>query len=288
MSVPPRVRCRQIEETDLEPVAALLTQGFPLHRRSEWQRALERLRAHAGPPNLPRFGYLLDCGGAPVGVILTICSSRAHGEGAAARCNLSSWFVEPTYRTYAPLLISNVLAHRGVDFVNVSPAAHTEPIIEAQGFSRYNEGQFVAVPALAPPPDAPAVRIIGGGDVPDVAYDPADLELMRAHASYGCITLWGVTAQGAHPFVLLPRLVKGVLPGTALIYCSDLADFVRLARPLGRHLLLQGRLFVIIDAVGPIEGVPGRFFHGKRRKYYRGARPRLGDLSYTEIPMFGT
>jgi hypothetical protein len=288
MSVPPRVRCRQIEETDLEAVAALLTRGFPLHERSEWQRALERLRAHAGAPNLPRFGYLLDCGGAPVGVILTICSSRPRGEGSAVRCNLSSWFVEPNYRTYAPLLISNVLAHKNVDFVNVSPAAHTEPIIEAQGFARYNEGQFVAVPALAPSSEARAVRIIGGGDVPDAAHDPADIGLMRAHASYGCITLWCVTAQRAHPFVLQPRLVKGVLPGTALIYCSDLDDFVRFARPVGRHLLMQGRLFVIIDAVGPIESLPGRFFHGKRRKYYRGTRPRLGDLSYTEIPMFGT
>jgi hypothetical protein len=287
MSVPLRVRCRQIEETDIDAIVDLLTRGFPRHRRSFWQRALDRLGAHAGPGNLPRFGYLLECG-VPVGVVLTICSTRAEADGAAARCNLSSWFVDPAYRTFAPLLISNVLAHKDVCLINVSPAPHTVPIIEAQGFSRYSEGQFVAVPALAALPDVRGVRVLDGCEVPDVAYERADLELNRTHASYGCITVWCATAERAHPFVFLPRQVKGVLPGTALIYCSDLADFVRFARPIGRHLLGKGRLFVIIDAVGPIEGVPGMFFRGKLPKYYRGGRPRLGDLAFTEIPMFGS
>jgi hypothetical protein len=287
MSVPPKVRCRQIEETDREGVVDLLTRGFPLRRRTNWQRALDRLGAHAGPRELPRFGYLLECSGAPVGVILMICSSYPAGAGAAVRCNLSSWFVEPAFRTFAPLLISNALGHKNVTFVNVSPAPHTEPIIEAQGFSRYNEGQFVAVPALAAPPAAPDVRLLDGCRVPDVAFEPAELELLRAHASYGCITLWCMTPDRAFPFAFLPRRVKGVLPCTELIYCADLAEFVRFARPIGRFLLKGARPFVIADATGPVAGLAGRYFPGKRRKYFRGTRPRLGDLAYTEIPMFG-
>jgi hypothetical protein len=284
--VPPRARCRQIEEADLEGVVDLLARGFQLHPRAYWQRALDRLGAHRGPPDLPRFGYLLECEGAPVGVILMICSSQSAAGGPAIRCNLSSWFVEPAFRTFAPLLISNALGHRNVTFVNVSPAAHTEPIIEAQGFSRFSEGQFVAFPALAAAPAVP-FRLFDGGSVPEVAYEPADLELMRAHAAYGCITLWCVTAQHALPFAFLPRLVKGVLPGAELIYCADLADFVRFARPIGLHLLKRARLFVIVDATGRIEGLPGHYVAGKRRKYFKGTRPRLGDLAYTEIPMFG-
>jgi hypothetical protein len=287
MSVPPRVRSRQIEETDLERVVDLLVRGFPTRGRTYWRRALDRLGAHAGPRDLPKFGYLLECSGAPVGVVLTICSSLPGGDGPAIRCNLSSWFVEPAFRTFAALLISTAIRHKDATFVNVSPAPHTEAIIEAQGFSRYSDGQFVTVAALAPPPAAPGVRLLDGCRVPDAAFEAGELELLRAHASYGCITLWCVTPERAAPFVFLPRMVNGVLPCTELIYCRDLGEFVRFARPIGRFLLKRARPFVIVDAVGPIEGLAGLFIRGKRPKYFRGTRPRLGDLAYTEIPMFG-
>ena len=61
---------------------------------------------------------------------------RAEGAAGAAvpRCNLSSWYVEPSFRAYAPLLVSQALRHKHVTYLNVSPAPHTLPIIEAQGF----------------------------------------------------------------------------------------------------------------------------------------------------------
>jgi hypothetical protein len=287
MSVPPRVSCRRIEDADRASVVDLLARGFPARGRAYWQRALDRLAAHVGPPNLPKFGLVLECGGAPVGVILMISSFRPGGDGPAVCCNLSSWYVEPAFRTFAPLLISNALAHKNVTFVNVSPAPHTRPIVEAQGFSRYSDGQFAAVAALAAPPDIPGVRLLDGGQVPDAAFDPFELELVRTHASYGCITLWCETPDRAMPFVFLPRLVNGVLPCAELIHCPDLAAFVRFARPIGRFLFKRARAFVIIDAPGPIKGLPGFFFPGKRPKYYRGIAPCPGDLAYTEIPMFG-
>jgi hypothetical protein len=287
MSVPSRVRSRLIEETDLERVVDLLVRGFPTRGRTYWQRALGRLGAHAGPRGLPKFGYLLECGGAPVGVVLTICSSLPGDGRPAVRCNLSSWFVKPAFRTFAPLLISSAIVHKNATFVNVSPAPHTEPIIEAQGFSRYSDGQFVTVAALARPPTVPGIRLLDGCRVPDVAFEAAELELLRAHASYGCIALWCMTPERAAPFVFRPRMVNGVLACTELIYCRDLGEFVRFARPLGRFLLKRARPFVIVDATGPIEGLAGFFFRGKRPKYFRGTRPRLGDLAYTEIPMFG-
>jgi hypothetical protein len=46
------------------------------------------------------------------------------------------------------MLVSRALRHKDVTYVNVSPAPHTRPIIEAQGFARYCDGIFVAVPML--------------------------------------------------------------------------------------------------------------------------------------------
>lgn len=135
-AVPP-LRCRQIGEADIAAVAALLARGFHNRDRQFWLRAFARLTRREPPPGLPKYGYLLESGGVPVGALLVICSMvRAEGAAGAAvpRCNLSSWYVEPSFRAYAPLLVSQAQRHKHVTYLNVSPAPHTLPIIEAQGF----------------------------------------------------------------------------------------------------------------------------------------------------------
>ena len=82
-----------------------------------------------------------------------ICSAMRAGDRPVPRCNLSSWYVEPAFRTYAPLLVSQAMRHKDVTYMNVSAAPHTWPIIEAQGFARYSEGIFVCLPALQRTPD---------------------------------------------------------------------------------------------------------------------------------------
>ena len=51
--------------------------------------------------------------------------------------------------------------------------------------------------------------------------------------------------------------------------------------------VIWGANFVVIDAVGPMPGLPGFYLPG-RPKYFKGPeRPRLGDLAYTEAALFG-
>ena len=77
-------------------------------------------------------------------------------------------------------------------------------------------------------------------------------------------------------------------PKLAPVYCGDVAEVVRFAGPLGRHLAARGLPFMVIDANGPIEGLTGRYFDNTQPKFFRGpARPRLGDLAYTEAALFG-
>ena len=60
-----------------------------------------------------------------------------------------------------------------------------------------------------------------------------------------------------------------------MIYCRDIDDFVRFARPLGRYLAWRGRPLVIVDANGPIPGMVGFFRRGSKPKYFKGPqRPR--------------
>ena len=285
----PSLRCRQIGEADIAAVAALLARGFHNRDRQFWLRAFARLTRREPPPGLPKYGYLLESGGVPVGALLVICS-MVRAEGAAVpRCNLSSWYVEPSFRAYAPLLVSQALRHKHVTYLNVSPAPHTLPIIEAQGFARYCDGVFVAVPMLNGLFGGGGVRVFSAGRRPDAAgFDPLEQELLLQHAALGCISLWCTHAQSAYPFVFRTRLVKSAIPCAQLIYCRDIADFVRFAGPIGRFLALRGRPLVIVDANGPIAGVAGTYRRGTAPKYFRGPlRPRLGDLAYTEYALLG-
>jgi hypothetical protein len=287
MSAPlPDIRCRQIEEGDVPAIADLLTRGFPSRGGEFWHHALDQLTQRTPPDGLPKYGYLLEAGHTPVGVILLICAAMPAGETLAPRCNLSSWYVEPAFRAYAPMLVSQALRHKEVTYTNVSAAPHTWPIIEAQGFARYSDGIFIALPALT----------LGGADAdvfdarrqPSVSFDPFEQETLVQHAAHGCISIWCATPERAFPFVFRPRLVKGFVPCAQLIYCRDIADFGRFAGPIGRDLALRGRPVVIVDANESIPGLVGVFRRGSKPKYFKGPqRPRLGDLAYTEYAILG-
>jgi hypothetical protein len=102
------------------------------------------------------------------------------------------------------------------------------------------------------------------------------------------MSLWCETAERAYPFVFRERRVKGLITCAQLVYCREVEDFVRFARPLGAYLSRRGRPLAILDANGPVRGLIGKYFDQTMPKYFKGpAPPRLGDLAYTETALFG-
>ncbi len=281
----PKIRCRQIADGDLDALAELLKRGFGARRTlAFWRHVLTVLQARAVPDGMPRYGYLLENAGRPVGAILLIFATAPGSD--APRANVSSWYVEPAFRSYAPLLVAQALKLKQVTYLNISAVPHTWPILEAQGYRRYSNGVFVALPALQRS-GAGEVRLLAPDRQPDAPHQPFERELLLEHAGYGCISFWGVTRERAHPFVFRPRIVKNVIPCAQLIYCRDVGDLVRFAGPIGWLLARQGRPFVVVDANGPIDGLVGKY-SDKHPKYFRGPDElRLGDLAYSERALFG-
>ncbi len=116
----------------------------------------------------------------------------------------------------------------------------------------------------------------------------ASARLLEAQAGYGCIAICCKAPDRIRPFVFVPRLIKGKIPCVQLAYCRNLTDLVEVAGSLGRYLLRLGRPFVLIDANGPIPGIPGKYFPGAMPKYYMGAEPPVvGDLTETETTILG-
>jgi hypothetical protein len=284
---PSEVRARRIAPADRDAVAALLHKGFGLRRTGAfWQRAVDALASRKVPDGMPQLGYLLESDGRVVGAILVIVSKPHTGaDPDAIRCSLSSWYVEPHFRIYAAMLAALALNHDDVTHLNISPAANTFSTLAVQGYERFCDGVFVAWPLLAR--GDPAATVLAADREPAVAFEAFESSLLRDHAAFGCVAFWCVTAERAYPFVFRRRLAKGVLPCAQLIYCRDTADIVRFSGLIGRCLAVRGCPFVLVDANGPIPGLPGFYLDG-RPKYFKGPdRPRIGDLAYTEAALFG-
>ena len=282
------IRCRQIAEPDLGGIADLLARGFP-RSRAYWAGGLERLRRRVVPEGCPRFGFMLERGGQPVGAILTICQALDHAEPPHVRCNFASWYVDPEVRGHAALLSRMPFRLKTATFLNASPAPNTWGTIEAQGFTRYTGGQLFALPMLGRPAPGWSVARFRPDNPAHAAMPEA--ALLADHAAAACLSLVASGPDGLHPIVLLPvRLKAGRLPfpGMQLVYCRSLETLARFARPLGRFLLRIGRPVLVLDAGGPVKNLPGYFWRDRARKYFKGShRPRLGDLAYTELTLFG-
>ena len=284
------VKCRGIEEADRLGVVDCLARGFPYRLRDYWTAAFEKMSRRPAVDGYPKYGVLLETEGQVVGVLLQIHFRRGEGERAAVYCNLSSWCLDPEFRGYAAMLNSAATARKDVTYLNVSPARHTRRGIEALGFRRYCEGEFICLPALSRARQSASTVIAFTPDLPQAELlSPYERDILAAHQALGCRSLVVVSHGEAHPFVFLKRrITRDRLPCEQVIYCRDVADFVACAAPLGRYLLMRGSLICVVDANGTLSGLPGWYVPDAGPKYFKGpAAPSLGDLSFTELPLLG-
>ena len=286
-----QIRCREILGTDVEAVAELLTRGFG-RSREYWLQGLRRQAVREVPQGYPRFGYMLDSGGVPVGALLLLYGLKTEGSETTVYCNLSSWYVEPAFRNYAPLLTKIAQKNKEVTYINISAATWTWPIIEMQGFRSYCSGLFFSIPALSLGGPRMTIETISPNTDTIDGLSAAEVELLTRHARYGCLSLVCRTGIGkALPFILQPlRIRKGWIaaPVMQLIYCRDIAEYIQCAGPIGRRLLSRGKVSVVLDANGHVPGLIGLYTELRGRKYFKGPhRPRLADLTDTELVLYG-
>ena len=284
----PKVHRREIVEADRSAVADLLTRGFqPLRTHGFWLNAFDSLSKRPTPEGYPRYGYVLVADGAIVGVLLLIFARISAASGPIIRCNLSSWYVEPEFRMYGTMLVSRALKHSDVTYYNITPAPHTLPILEAQGYVRYCDGRFVALPVLSGRGTGGRVQRVTPDMAPGEDLSAAEIDMLVQHQRYGCISVVCGQPGARQPFVFARRRRGGVIPFAFLVYSRTLDSFVQSARPLGLFLAARGIPLVILDANGPVRGLVGRYLESYP-KYFKGSdRPGIGDIAFSERAVFG-
>ena len=272
-----KIRCRMIESADLEGIVDLLTIGFiRTRKKAYWQEVIRRLSARTVPDGYPRYGYMIEAGGKPVGVLLMICTMT----DGAVRCHESSYYVEPPYRPCAPLLVRRAHHDKTMTYVNVTPSPHTWTTLEAQGYRRFAQGVFLTMPMRCP--SNSNVRVTRNFVDPKLTQD--EIEMLARHNAYGCVSMicerWGEV----HPLIFAVRHKWGMRYGH-LIYSRNQDDFAWMAGAIKGVLLQHGILVGQLDANGPLD-LPGMYFESPK-SYVGPNQPRLGDLTYSEMGVFG-
>lgn len=289
-SLRPKIRCREIKPKDLHDVVNLLVSGFPERTRECWLTVIQVLAQHRTPEGFPRYGYLLECDEAVVGVSLLIFTSMSADGNSRVRCNICSWYVKPEFRSYASVVGFREQRPKDVTYFNVTPASHTFRTLESRGYKRSSQGWFIALAWLARRSQQATVIDGSSGIAACKSLPTWEADLLATHARYGCICVILNSEGESLPFIFAPRRMRpraGSLSFAHLIYCRQRTDFVRFAGSLGRFLLRRGIVLTVADSNGPIEGLVGKYVQA-RPKYYKGPdKPRLGDLTYTELAMFG-
>jgi len=269
-----RVRCRQIVENDLDDLADLLTEGFPVHDKSYWQKGFARLAGLPQLEDLPRFGHVLESGESLAGVLLTISSRR----GEQIFSNVSGWYVRPGYRAHSAMLVLTATKLKHVIYVNASPAPHTWRTLEATGWKPYNFGRSAVLPLL---------DFRGGRIRTAIPADLPEWTLLEDHRGWGCISVVCEKDNVLSPFVFRPRrIARSPLPLMELLYCRGTAEFERCGGALARYFLPRGYAGFLLD--GKVATFAAHHVPGKEPRFYKGPRaPALNDLAYTEKVIFG-
>jgi hypothetical protein len=283
-----KVSCRQIEMAHLPEIVNLLAMGFPRRSRVYWENGLHRLAQYRPPEGFPQFGYMLRVGERPIGVHLLISSPLPDGDAPLVRCNGSSWYVEESFRSYGLLLLIRATRQQPAMYTNISPRPETLPIIEAQGFRKYSQGMFVALPVLTHSHTPVRHFLTKRSQWEAAGVRAQDIRLLSDHADFGCLPLWWETTADCQVMIFRRRLIKSCLPCAQLIYCRSLEALEENMGAVGRYLAARGMPLVLVPSDRPLRGVPGRFFPDKMPMYAKGPRaPRIGDLSYTEAALLG-
>lgn len=259
---------------------ALLTKGFPEKGEAFWSRGLSLINDHHERQNLGAIGQLLMKGEDAAGVLLTIRNRLPDTDRIAV--NLSSWYVEPSCRWFAPRMLQMATSSDEDIFTDFTPSAEACKLNERLGFSTVTDCTlFYPLPLRALGRTSARLRPLAA--VPPGALPAATRQMLEDHTHLGCIVAVMQADGRHHPLVFLKTTTKR-LPSARLIYCEDRRIAQRHITAIARHLLGRGRLALTMAALDEERNAVGFAVRKSAPIQVKGAwNPRFINETYSEL-----
>jgi len=262
--------------------ADLLDRGFPdVGGRSFWLRVLNRIE-HWRPQgaNYP-IGFFLEIDAAIKGIVLTP-SSRRHRAGIQTQTvvNFSSWYVEPSARAMAPLMLRQLSSPAEVQFTDLTASPAVARMLPALGFQTMSTESMVILTALL----ARRSQAVVSAEYVLSHVSGADRKLVQDHLNLGCLVCGLVVGDAVHPLIFLPRTRRKLLPSSQLIYAPSRKAVYNNLPAICAFLLKRSRLFLEID-LEPGEVPPVTHFKSRPTSRFvkGGTNPDKIDFAYSEF-----
>lgn len=259
---------------------SLLTKGFPEKSEAFWSRGLALIAEHHERRQLGPVGQMLMKGDAAAGVLLTI-KSRLPDTGTVV-VNLSSWYVEPACRWFAPRMLQMASSSEDEVFTDLTPSAEACRLNERLGFHTVTDCTlFYPLPLKALRPSS--ARLITLASAQPGTLTSETREMLEDHARLGCVVAI-MQADGRHyPLVFLKTSTKRA-PSARLIYCEDRAVVQRHISAIARHLLRHGRFAMTMAALEGERNAGGFAAHKSAPIQVKGAwNPQFINETYSEL-----
>lgn len=279
-----RVEVMPIGDDDLPEVGAFL------HRHLNDRISPDGWMAAAQVPwqvDAPNHGFRLLAEGDLVGVYLAFYSSRDIAGRIERFCNMGAWCVMPNHRLHSLLLLRAMLAQKGYHFTDLSPSGNTIPVNERLRFVHLDT-RTALMPNLPWPICLGNGRVISDHAAIERILSGAELEIYRDHARAGAARHVVVTHGADHCYVIFRKDRRKGLPCFAsVLYVSDRDVFIRVARRIGRYLLLHHAVAATLMELRVIGArPPGSFLlAASRPKMFRSdsLSPDQIDYLYSEL-----
>ncbi len=178
-------------------------------------------------------GFALLNDEAVVGAIGTVRAIRPVGGRAREFCNLTSFAIDPAFRSMAPSLLQRAVSPSDAVYTNFTASASVVALLRAFGFSALPPHECILLPWARRRGAAPVVAI--GTDAVERAVEgrPDVARLVADHR--GSAARWiGFDADGAVCVVALHLMRARGVPLAHVLYVSDASRFVACASVVAR------------------------------------------------------
>lgn len=269
-----------IDNANRVAAVALLTKGFPEKSEAFWSRGLSLVSEHHARRDLGPIGQLLMKGDDAAGVLLTI-KSRLPETGRIV-VNLSSWYVEPSCRWFAPRMLQMASSSEDELFTDLTPSPEACKLNERLGFATVTDCTlFYALPLTAFRPASARLRPLA--DITPDILSAETRNMLEDHARLGCIVAVMEADSRHYPLVFLKTTTRR-LPSARLIYCDDRQVAQRHISAIARHLLGHGRLALTMAALEAERKAGGLAIHKSAPIQVKGAwNPQFINETYSEL-----
>jgi len=284
---------RPVLPGDIAAICRLLDEGFIRDGgpRVSWREIFEyRWRKHGSD-----LGFVLIDRQEIVGFLGLIYSERPLDSGGRATiCNLTSWYVRPSYRGWGALLLRAAIGREDVTFTSLTPGVETSSMLQALRFDVLPKRRF-----FLPLGHLKTWRMRG----PSIAFDPGVVRgslsaphqrIFDDHQPHGVMQL--LVRDGAEQayavvkrrtvskaFGALPISLR--VPYSEILYCSSPELLVRhLERVKLAILARQGTLALAADeSIIPPSVKASAVSKSDRFALSRQPEPPALDLLYSEL-----